>query len=122
MHIVGVLTIWYVSIAFLLLAVVLVLPAISWSPYAGRCVTTWVCWGVSPTEALVLGYFVVVFSVLLYSALNWANKHVPPSTVFIYTVVQPVSAAVISAAIVGCGCVVHLALMFESFFFVLAKA
>jgi hypothetical protein len=68
----------FAVVVMLLLGVVLVLPAVPGSPYAGRCEATWVCWNVSSTEALVLGYFVVVFSVLLYSTLNWANRSVVP--------------------------------------------
>lgn len=54
-------------------------------------------------QGWVLGYFVLVFSVLLYSAINWANDHVPPSTNFIYTPLQPATAAALSSIIVASG-------------------
>lgn len=54
-------------------------------------------------QAWVLGYFVIVFSVLLYSTINWANEHVSPSTNFIYTPFQPAAAALLSALIIESG-------------------
>ena len=54
-------------------------------------------------QGWALGYFVVVYSILMYGTINWANKYVPPSTVVLYTVFQPVSASVLSVALIETG-------------------
>eukprot|EP00038_Savillea_parva_P028719 m.66664 g.66664 ORF g.66664 m.66664 type:complete len:401 (+) comp8375_c0_seq2:289-1491(+) len=93
----------FAIVVALLLVLVLVLPAVPGSGMDGVCRETWVCWTVPATEAWLLAYFVVVFSVLLYSTINWASSHVPPSTNFIYTPIQPATAAALSAAIIASG-------------------
>eukprot|EP00035_Acanthoeca_spectabilis_P000843 m.75899 g.75899 ORF g.75899 m.75899 type:complete len:377 (-) comp10464_c0_seq2:80-1210(-) len=81
---------------------ILILPAIPGAPHSD-CISEWACWRVPFVEGWVLGYFVLVFSVLLYSTINWANDHVPPSTNFIYTPLQPATAAALSSIIVASG-------------------
>jgi len=57
-------------------------------------------WDISSKSIFALGYFVVVYSIGMYSTINWANKYVPPSSVVLYTVMQPVSASLLSLALI----------------------
>ena len=60
-------------------------------------------WALSASEVGALAYFVVVYSVLMYSAINWANQHVAASTVMTYAVVQPVAAGLMSWLLIAVG-------------------
>ena len=60
-------------------------------------------WTLSASEVGALAYFVIVYSVLGYSAINWANQHVAPSTVMMYSVVQPVAAGLMSWVLIATG-------------------
>lgn len=60
-------------------------------------------WALSALEVGALAYFVAVYSVLMYSAINWANQHVAASTVMTYAVVQPVAAGLMSWMLIAVG-------------------
>ena len=92
---------WAVS-AWLLLAcavIQLLLPA----EYRGWLSGSEHPWALSLGEVGALAYFVVVYSVLMYSAINWANQHVAASTVMSYAVVQPVAAGLMSWLLIAVG-------------------
>ena len=60
-------------------------------------------WSMTTTASYSLAYFVVVYSILLYSTINWANNYIPASTITAYTVVQPVTAGLLSLVLIMAG-------------------
>ena len=61
-------------------------------------------WAMDGAAVAALGYFTLVFGVLLYATIAWANSlQVAPSTVMAYSVFQPVAAALLSMALVRGG-------------------
>jgi hypothetical protein len=60
-------------------------------------------WDVGDDEVWALSYFVLVYSVMLYVSITWANQFVPSSTVASYTVFQPGMAAAFCAVLIENG-------------------
>jgi drug/metabolite transporter (DMT)-like permease len=61
-------------------------------------------WAMDGAAVMALCYFTLVFGVLLYATIAWANSlQVAPSTVMAYSVFQPVAAALLSVALVRGG-------------------
>eukprot|EP00565_Helicotheca_tamesis_P003597 CAMPEP_0185736886 /NCGR_PEP_ID=MMETSP1171-20130828/29061_1 /TAXON_ID=374046 /ORGANISM="Helicotheca tamensis, Strain CCMP826" /LENGTH=281 /DNA_ID=CAMNT_0028407639 /DNA_START=438 /DNA_END=1283 /DNA_ORIENTATION=+ len=58
-------------------------------------------WHIPSSAFLALAYFVLFNSVGAYALLTWANRHVTGTLVMGYTVLQPVTAAILTAVLLG---------------------
>lgn len=60
-------------------------------------------WHLPPGAYFAMAYFVIFVSVLSYCMVTWANQHVTGTLVTAYSVLQPVTAAVLTIALLTMG-------------------
>jgi drug/metabolite transporter (DMT)-like permease len=58
-------------------------------------------WSIPKKSILPLAYWIVFSSIICFGLITWANRYVNASLVSVYTVIQPVSAALLAIVIIA---------------------
>lgn len=93
-------TAWAYNVAALFMGMTAFLVSLSPDAMAFLCPDCTSTWVIPSGAWFALAYAVVFNSVAAYAILTWANKHATGTLVMIYTVLQPVTAALLTGILV----------------------
>jgi drug/metabolite transporter (DMT)-like permease len=96
-------TAWSYTIAAGFMAVAAFLVSLSSGTMAVLCPDCVGPWHFPSGALFAMAYFVVFVSVMSYSMITWANQHVTGTLVMGYSVLQPVTAAILTVGLLGMG-------------------
>jgi drug/metabolite transporter (DMT)-like permease len=95
-----VVTAWTYNLAAVFMSATAFLTSLSTETMAFLCPDCTGTWTIPPRAIPALAYAVLFNSVAAYGILTWANRHVTGTLVMIYTVLQPVTAALLTGLLV----------------------
>jgi drug/metabolite transporter (DMT)-like permease len=95
-----VVTAWTYNLAAIYMSATAVLTSLSSTMMTFFCPDCIGTWTIPPRAIPALVYAVLFNSVIAYGIMTWANRHVTGTLVMIYTVLQPVTAALLTGLLV----------------------
>jgi drug/metabolite transporter (DMT)-like permease len=98
-------TAWSYNIAALFMALTAVVASASPSFMTFLCPDCTSTWHIPSGAFFALGYFIVFNSVAAYAIMTWANQYATGTLVMGFTVLQPVTAALLTLVLLGLGSV-----------------